>query len=92
MSYLNGTTLSKDIKAVKCVSGDISAEYQEARRHTGFDSGPVDLIDHICCAEQDDIIDALHSILSLHPEAFYQFIATQHLEIKLTTVESLQAS
>lgn len=81
-----------DLKeVVGSVSDHISTAYQEQLHATGYRNTDNDLIDLICSAENDEVLDVLHTILSSHPRALHQFMTCKHKEVKLAMIESSQA-
>nr|WP_075519125.1 hypothetical protein [Moritella viscosa]SHO18162.1 Ureidoglycolate lyase [Moritella viscosa] len=81
-----------DLKEVLgSVSDHISKGYQEQLHATGYRNTDNDLIDLICSAENDEVLDVLHTILSSHPRALHQFMTCKHKEVKLAMIESSQS-
>jgi hypothetical protein len=73
------------------IGDSIADDYQQNIIDEDANKRPIDLVDAVCSATEDEQHDLLICILNQHPKVLHQFIASQHKSIKLAMIESAQA-
>jgi hypothetical protein len=100
-SRLNETTKDEIYNNINCseefaefinnIDISIIDDYRQKIIDEEINKRPVDLIDAVCSANDDELQELLICILNQHPKALHRFLTNKQKEVKLAMIESAQA-
>ena len=89
--YNNINCAEELVEFLKNIGDSVIANYRQNIIDEEKNKRPVDLVDAVCSASENELQDLLICILNQHPKVLHQFLTSNQSRVKLAMIESAQA-